>query len=292
MTARGGGSWVGEEFSTTAFGRQLTGKRWGNPAGAPTIALHGWLDNANTFDRLAPLLPELNLLALDFAGHGRSEHRPAGTHYLPTDDVQDVLAVADALGWQTFTLIGHSMGAEVGSLLAGLFPERVERAVMIDGYVSTGGTTPAERVDQTREALERMLQAPKSPKVFPSTDAMAQRVTEATDQSIDAARSLVQRGHKAVDGGVTWCTDARIRAPGPVRANREYFDELMRRCTVPCLLLIAEQGDDWFRSDLDDIQAHHPQLSIERMSGPHHVHLEPDYVDEVGRRVRRFLSLD
>ena len=97
------------------FDRRMAGKRWGQPTGQPTIALHGWLDNANTFDRLAPMLPELDMVALDFAGHGESDHRPPGVHYHPITDIQDVLAVADQLGWRTFNLIGHSMGAAIQS---------------------------------------------------------------------------------------------------------------------------------------------------------------------------------
>ena len=42
-------------FATS--GRTLTGLRWGSEGGIPTFGLHGWLDNANTFNRLAPLLP-------------------------------------------------------------------------------------------------------------------------------------------------------------------------------------------------------------------------------------------
>jgi len=68
------------EVAFQVFGRTMAGLQWGDPAGEPTFALHGWLDNANTFNRLAPRLPELNLVALDFAGHGRSYHYPVGTH--------------------------------------------------------------------------------------------------------------------------------------------------------------------------------------------------------------------
>src|SRR5512137_909861 len=103
------------EATFEVFGRTIAGLQWGNPAGEPTFALHGWLDNANTFNRLAPRLPELNLIALDFAGHGRSSHYPQGAHYHGLFDIQDVLAVADQLGWQRFNLIGHSMGAGISS---------------------------------------------------------------------------------------------------------------------------------------------------------------------------------
>ena len=87
----------GEDIRLEIFGRTIAAKRWGNSGGPKFIALHGWLDNANTFDRLAPLLPELNLVALDFAGHGYSDHRAPGAHYHQIDDVQDVIAAAQVL---------------------------------------------------------------------------------------------------------------------------------------------------------------------------------------------------
>src|SRR3546814_4039743 len=45
--------------------------------------LHGWLDNANSFIPLAERLPN-PLLALDFSGHGHSDHAPAelATHLI------------------------------------------------------------------------------------------------------------------------------------------------------------------------------------------------------------------
>jgi pimeloyl-ACP methyl ester carboxylesterase len=275
------------------FGRCIAAKRWGNADGEPTIALHGWLDNANTFDRLAPFLPELNLVALDFAGHGLSDHRPAGVHYQSLDDIQDVLAVAQQLGWDKFNVIGHSMGGAIASEMAALFPERIIRAVHIDGFIATGGATVAERIDQSRKGIQRMLAAQSSSqKVFASVEAMAIRVTEATDQSLEAARVLVARGHKVVAGGVTWRTDSRIRFPTPLRPSREHINLLLQDSSAPALLLVAEQGDSWYRGEIEDAQAHHPQLTVKRMQGPHHIHLEPLFVDQVIAATRDFLQLD
>ena len=49
--------------------------------------------------------------------------------------VVDVLAVADALGWDRFTLVGHSMGAGVASLSAAAAPERVKMVLLVEGLL-------------------------------------------------------------------------------------------------------------------------------------------------------------
>lgn len=281
----------GEDIRLEVFGRTLAAKRWGDPHGPKCLALHGWLDNANTFDRLAPQLPELNLVALDFAGHGYSDHRPAGAHYHQIDDVQDVIAAAQVLGWDRFSLIGHSMGAQVSAEVSCLFPGKVERCVLIDGMLATGQLEMHERVEQTREGLTKMLTSHIKPKVFNDVDAMAERVTQATDQSFAAARALVERGHTIVEGGVTWCTDPRIRYPSPLRPSREYIDELLTHCEVASLLIVANQGDEWYRSEVSHITSTHPKLEVQYMDGPHHIHLEPEYVNEVVAKTRTYLGL-
>jgi pimeloyl-ACP methyl ester carboxylesterase len=48
---------------------RLTAKQWGANSGLPVLGLHGWLNNANTFDQLAPMLPDTNLVSLDPPGH-------------------------------------------------------------------------------------------------------------------------------------------------------------------------------------------------------------------------------
>lgn len=283
---------AGLEVEFEVFGRRMAARRWGNPQGQPTFALHGWLDNANTFNRLAPLLPELNLLAVDFAGHGRSQHRPAGVHYHSLTDIQDVLAIAETLQWSKFNLLGHSMGAAISSELAAMFPDRIDRAVMIDGFIATGGVSLAERLEQNQNAVLNMLAAhSKQPRVYADTETMARRVTEATDQTLDAARVLVERGHMQVQGGVTWRTDPRIRFPTPLRYSREHLNQLLQGSTAPALLIVAEQGDEWYQGEIDDAQAYHPQLTVERMPGPHHIHLERHTVAQVAAFTRSFLGL-
>ena len=90
---------------------------WGPENGIPFLGMHGWLDNAATYDHIAPLLPELRLVSLDFHGHGFSDHLPPGIAYHFADSIDLMFRVADQFGWRKFNLIGHSMGAAVAALM-------------------------------------------------------------------------------------------------------------------------------------------------------------------------------
>ena len=90
--------------------------------GPRVLALHGWLDNAASFIPLAQHLHGIDLVAIDQPGHGRSAHLPPGTDYSFVGALNAVLDVADALGWDRFALLGHSMGAGIGSILAASLP--------------------------------------------------------------------------------------------------------------------------------------------------------------------------
>lgn len=60
----------------------ISGKWWGPRTEQPIIAIHGWQDNAGTWDTLIPLLPEsISVLAIDLPGHGLSSHYPKGHFY-------------------------------------------------------------------------------------------------------------------------------------------------------------------------------------------------------------------
>ncbi|WP_369695270.1 alpha/beta fold hydrolase [Salinicola salarius] len=104
------------------------------------MALHGWLDNAATFSRLAPALATalgIRLVALDLPGHGHSPHRGVRAEYPLWGYMPDVLEAVDALKLNSATFVGHSMGAGVASLIAAAAPERVDGLVLIDGLAST-----------------------------------------------------------------------------------------------------------------------------------------------------------
>jgi len=91
---------------------RLAAKSWGSTAARPhCLLLHGWLDNAGTWDKVATLLtPAFHLVALDLPGHGHSAHLPPGLHYHDMEHLAAIRAVVTKMSWTRFSLIGHSMG--------------------------------------------------------------------------------------------------------------------------------------------------------------------------------------
>ncbi|MCQ4319090.1 alpha/beta hydrolase [Stutzerimonas stutzeri] len=250
---------------------------YGPEDGQPVIALHGWLDNAATFSRLAPLLEGVRIVALDLPGHGHSDHRPLGAAYNIWDYAHDVLQTAEQFGWKRFSLLGHSMGAIVSVLLAGAMPDRVERLALIDGVIPYTGE--AETAPQKLgESLQKLLVVDNKRKpVYASFEqAVAARMKGVGAVSHEAAERLAQRGLMPVPGGYTWRTDARLMLPSSMRLTRAHALAFVHGVACPASLVLAEQGLLTQPARLELIQA--LPFVLHRLPGGHHLHLD----DQVG----------
>ncbi len=257
---------------------------YGPDDGKPVIALHGWLDNAATFSRLAPKLQGLRIVALDLPGHGHSDHRPIGAGYNIWDYAHDVLQVAEQFGWQRFSLLGHSMGAIVSVLLAGALPERVERLALIDGVIPyTGEADSAPQ--KLGSALEALLAVnDKRKPVYASFDqAVEARMKGVGAVSREAAELLAQRGLMPVPGGYTWRTDPRLMLPSAMRLTRAHALAFVSRVACPTSLVLAEQGL-MMQPELLELVESFP-FDIRRLVGGHHLHLDDDIGAEAVARV-------
>ncbi|KQQ59992.1 alpha/beta hydrolase [Pseudomonas sp. Leaf127] len=250
---------------------ELAAHLYGPEDGLPVIALHGWLDNANSFARLAPALRGLRIVALDLAGHGHSDHRPPGTGYTLADYAHDVLHVAEQMGWQRFSLLGHSLGAIVSVLLAGALPERVERLALIDGLLPL--TDEADNAPQRLgEALRAQLTlADKQKPVYRDPErAVLARMSGRLAVSREAAELLAQRGLMPVPGGYTWRSDSRLTVPTAVRFTLPQATAFVRRLACPGLLIAADDGLlAPHRALLNELP-----IQVQALPGGHHLHLD------------------
>jgi pimeloyl-ACP methyl ester carboxylesterase len=104
----------------------------------PVLVLHGWFGDAHAFEPIeAWLSPDrFSYVFMDYRGYGSMQH--VAGDYTIDEIATDALALADALGFQTFSLVGHSMGGMVIEKIAARVPERV-RALVPVAPVPCGG---------------------------------------------------------------------------------------------------------------------------------------------------------
>jgi pimeloyl-ACP methyl ester carboxylesterase len=106
----------------------------GPETGAPVVCVPGLSANARSFDAIAAALADRGhrVAALDLRGRGLSPATAVGT-YGWRRHAEDVLAAAEKLGFATFDVAGHSMGAFVAMQAAAMAGDRIRRVVLIDG---------------------------------------------------------------------------------------------------------------------------------------------------------------
>src|SRR5689334_7632674 len=101
---------------------------WGDASLPPLVIVHGLRDHSHSFDDLARALADrFHVLAIDLRGHGDSETTP---YYAFGHFVLDLHNLVRALRLEKPVLVGHSMGGEIVSRLAGSFPDVPSRVVM------------------------------------------------------------------------------------------------------------------------------------------------------------------
>lgn len=99
--------------------------------GIPLLCLSGLTRNGSDFDYLAPHLPPLRLIRLDYRGRGRSDWTGAAT-YTIVQEGADVLSLLDQLGLDSVAILGTSRGGLIGMYLSMVAPERVRGLCLND----------------------------------------------------------------------------------------------------------------------------------------------------------------
>ena len=279
-----------EEITIQIPGLTLAARAWGPEDGQKVLGLHGWLDNAATFDRLAPLLDDgLWLVSLDLPGHGRSQHRHLSASY---DFIYWISAVADAaaaLGWERYGLLAHSLGGSIALCLAGTFPEQVERAVIVDslGPLVTGAEGVVQRLASGIAHGRR--RADKTPSSYADVQtAVKRRVGALPGLTEQAARVLVERGCRLEGGRVSWRHDPRLQGRSLLRLTEQQVQAFLEAVTCPVLLIRPHGGwpvdHQWAQARLDRIT----DLTVQEVNGGHHVHLVSP--EAVSRQINQFLA--
>lgn len=256
------------------------------------LALHGWLDNSNSFVELKKQLPHFSWLCLDLSGHGKSQHRPKGCFYQLWDYVLDIVQLIKQLD-TTIYLVGHSLGGAIAMLVASVIPEKVDRLILLDslGPLTVKPSARIAKLQNSLQAVER-LQNKKKRYYDSQEDMIAARMEGFTKLNYQAAKTLVERGSKFYpEQGFGWRHDSKLQITTPFSMDDESVNEFIKGIGCPTLLLLAEAGI--YKANKALVQQRGGLIrdnTVKWLSGGHHFHLESETADQVANEIDYFLS--
>jgi pimeloyl-ACP methyl ester carboxylesterase len=257
----------------------------------PVVCIHGWLDNLESF---APLVEAFNNtvsgFCLDLTGHGASDPYPASVHDVTVLDwVLDVFCASEHLTKTPCLLVGHSLGAGLCALLAGLIPEKVLGLVLLDGLVPIPANEESFR-DRFREAIEkRAALAGKKQRTYGSIEEIVDARVRAGDVDRNLARRIVKRNVIVSDGRYQWATDPRLKLPTVGRLTPGQIDSVLPHIRCPVTLIKATRR----QMNIDESLFQRfagliPQLVVHEMPTGHYPHAERPH--EIARFIKEMLE--
>lgn len=216
---------------------------WGDDNKPILFLVHGWLDVSATFAPLvAPLLDRWQVRAPDWRGFGHSEWPQDG--YWFQDYVADLEAILDHESPDApVRLAGHSMGAQVASLYAGLRPARVARLVLLDGLLMPD--MPPERTAFRFTRWLDQLREPPRQKTYASFDVLAERIRHQQPRLTPAHAAFIARcwGREDGRGRITLCADPKHRLDMPTLYRSAESEAIWRQVTAPTLFIDAGRSE-------------------------------------------------
>ena len=223
---------------------------WGNADAPPLLLVHGGRDHCRSWDWVAETLrDQWHVIALDQRGHGDSQWSPDG-NYATMEMVYDVAQLVHQLDLAPVTIVAHSMGGNVCTRYAGLYPENVRKLVAIEGL----GPSPTFREEQEAKPYAERIRnwidqkraaAARLPRRYASIeDAYARMKAENTYLNDEQARHLTINGiNRNEDGTWTWKFDPHLNFWMPFDIPEAKLEELWQAITCPTLLMYG--ADSW-----------------------------------------------
>lgn len=269
--------------------RSIEALVWGVPDAPVIVALHGWLDNAESFYKIAPLLDTFQVVAIDLAGHGRSGWRSRDAGYSIWGYVEDLYAIQCQLGLPKIRLLAHSLGAGIASLYAGVFPERVSHAGLIEN-LGPMVDEPEQCALQLREAIEHRLNQEKPQLKARSKEVVIRsRALGRFPVPFDAAERLILRAcHLLEDDQCLLSYDSALKDPSLLRLTEPQVVATLKSITASVLVITGQNG-----LNIDLTQQRLPFVKkVEQVTlpGGHHLHLEEAVLPELSRTLIRFFD--
>lgn len=260
---------------------------WGDEKKPILFLLHGFLDHSHTFDLLAEkLMNDFHIIAWDARGFGRTDWVHPGGYYHFSEYLLDLELFIGHFNSSKIFLAGHSMGGMIASLYAGLFPEKVNKLINMEGWmVDTGDFNEAP--ERTRLWIEGM-KSHNSFKAINDIREAARRIQKYDPLMADnIAAHLAYEGTKSIESGLYWRHDPIHRTRSPQAPYLGQIKAYWQKIEAPVLLMAGAHSPANSKKYQERISFfdNHQYLVIENAA--HNLHLHQPEI--ISRHIREFL---
>lgn len=249
---------------------------WGNEGAPPLLLVHGGCDHSRNWDWVAQRLRDrYHIIAPDLRGHGDSQWMLGGSYGI-SEFVYDIAQLLHQTNNTPAKIIAHSLGGHIALRYAGLYPETVEKLVVIEGL----GLSPEKEAelaakgmdDRIREWVDKCRNiSGRTPRRYPSLDEAFQRMQEENPHlRPEQARHLTIHGaNQNEDGTYSWKFDNYVRAWPPFGLPNDEVHKLWSSITCPTMLV---RGTESWASDpsVDGRAKHFQNATVENVENAGH----------------------
>ena len=216
--------------------------QWGSPEAPLIVYLHGWGDTGSTFQFVVDELQrEWFVVAPDWRGFGGSTCS-VSAYWFPDylADLDHLLALYSPS--RAVRLVGHSMGANVAGLYAGVMPDKVRAFVNIEGF-GLADSESGDAPERFRNWIEQGCSPPASPQ-YPDYEALAKRIARRVPGMTSSQADFVaHEWGEAAQNGIRLRADALHRLPNAVLYRRAEAEACWRSVTAEVLLVAGSDSD-------------------------------------------------
>ncbi|WP_282110300.1 alpha/beta hydrolase [Shewanella algicola] len=272
------------EFQLPLAHITLAAKRYGQKDKPILLALHGWLDNVDSFIPLAQafeqqgLLNQYQLICIDWPGHGLSDHRPGHYPLHWIDYIYDLHAVIQSLSQekQPITVIGHSLGGIVASAYNACMGDNIEKLILIEALAplfesATNAKTRLHKGLQQQQRFNQQLSRPTP--TYASTEVAIQARHQLTGLALPWCEMITARNMQLFEGKYAWRSDPRLKLDSLNRFTFEQVDGLMTISNTPTLFIAAQDGYKQLTLTEEHANTWFSDIKMVTLTGDHHLHM-------------------
>lgn len=272
-------------------------RHWGSDDAPILFMLHGWMDVSASFQFLVDALQhDWHVIAPDWRGFGLTDFAESG--YWHPDYLADLEAILQHYAsQQPVNLLGHSLGANIAGIYAGVRPQRIARLILLEGF-GMPTTRPGDAPKRYATWLDE-LQNPQGLRPYASQAGVAARLQKNNPRLSDARAMFLAAHWAAPDQNGNWSllADPQHRLTNPTLYRVEEIMACWQAITAPVLWVEAKNSElvprfgppETARAEIDRRIAHIADATILMVDDAGHM-LQHDQPEILAHAIEDFLA--